>query len=55
MEEVHIIGIDLAKQNIQLHDAREDKEVKTPWDYAKANAALKRKKSYWRLSDALFQ
>ena len=41
MEQVQIIGIDLAKQSFQLHGAREDKEGKTPWDYAKANAALK--------------
>ncbi|MDE0330237.1 MAG: hypothetical protein OXL41_00055 [Nitrospinae bacterium] len=41
MEQVHIIGIDLAKQSFQLYGAREDKEGKTPWDYAKANTALK--------------
>ena len=41
MEQVHIIGIDSAKQGFQLHGAREDKEDKTPWEYTKANAALK--------------
>ena len=41
MNQVHIIGIDLAKQSFQLHGSREDKEGKAPWDYARANAALK--------------
>ncbi len=30
MEQVHIIGIDLAKQSFQLYGAREDKEGTTP-------------------------
>ena len=55
MEQVHIIGIDLAKQGFQLHGAREDKEGKTPSAYAKANVVLKGTKPYWRLNDALFQ
>ena len=38
MKQTHIICIDLAKQGFQLY-TREDKEGKTPWHYAKANAA----------------
>ena len=55
MEQMHIICIDLGKQGFQLHGAHEDKEGNTPWDYAKANAALKGTKPYWRLNDAWFR
>lgn len=55
MEQMHIVGIDLAKQGFQLHGAGEDKDGKTPWDYARANATLKGTKSYWRPNDAWFQ
>ena len=52
MRQVHIIGIDLAKQGFQLHGAREDKVGETPWDYAKANATLKGTKPCRRMNDA---
>ena len=55
MEQVHIIGIDLAKHGFQLQGVRENKEGKTSWDCTKANATLKGAKPYWRHNDALFR